>query len=125
INGETTLSFLAAPWGSDGTDLTLSVSGNATIEPSEFTMTAQKWTKFTTTITGEGTVSITFTPSKRLFLDQVAAVPAGDVNAIVLNTVTNKPADNRIYSIDGRYVGNNFNLLGKGIYIINGKKIVK
>lgn len=125
INGETTLSFLAAPWGSDGTDLTLSVSGNATIEPSEFTMTAEKWTKFTTTITGEGTVSITFTPSKRLFLDQVAAVPAGDVNAIVLNTVTNKPADNRIYSIDGRFVGNNFNILGKGIYIINGKKIVK
>ncbi len=30
-----------------------------------------------------------------------------------------------IYSIDGRYMGNDANALQKGIYIINGKKVVK
>ena len=68
---------------------------------------------------------ITFTPSKRIFLDEVAAVPAGETNSILLNEYTEKPVDLRIYSIDGRYVGNNLQLLGRGIYIMNGKKVVK
>ena len=33
--------------------------------------------------------------------------------------------DNRIYTLDGRYVGNDFNALGRGLYIVNGKKVVK
>lgn len=36
-----------------------------------------------------------------------------------------KPADNRIYSIDGRYVGTDASKLSKGLYICNGKKFVK
>lgn len=34
-------------------------------------------------------------------------------------------ADDRIFSIDGRFVGKNLNALPKGIYIMNGKKILK
>jgi hypothetical protein len=30
-----------------------------------------------------------------------------------------------IYSIDGRYLGNDQDKLERGIYIINGKKIIK
>ena len=33
--------------------------------------------------------------------------------------------DNHIYTIDGRFVGNDFNALGRGLYIVNGKKVVK
>ena len=33
--------------------------------------------------------------------------------------------DNRIYTLDGRYVGNDYSTLSRGLYIINGKKIVK
>jgi len=36
-----------------------------------------------------------------------------------------RPADHRIYSIDGRYVGTDFSVLNRGIYIINGKKVIK
>lgn len=39
--------------------------------------------------------------------------------------VVTRPADGKIYSIDGRYVGNDFTTLKRGIYIINGKKVVK
>lgn len=33
--------------------------------------------------------------------------------------------NSRIFSIDGRYMGNDINNLNKGIYIINGRKVVK
>ena len=36
-----------------------------------------------------------------------------------------KKADNRIYSIDGRYMGTDASVLKDGIYIRNGKKFVK
>lgn len=34
-------------------------------------------------------------------------------------------ADGRVYSIDGRYVGNSIESLGKGLYIVNGRKVMK
>ena len=38
---------------------------------------------------------------------------------------TNKQATARIYTIDGRYVGTDPNQLPRGLYVVNGKKIVK
>ncbi len=40
-------------------------------------------------------------------------------------TVVSAPANNRIYSIDGTYVGTDASTLSHGIYIQNGKKFVK
>lgn len=126
VNGETTFTFLAAPWDTDSELLDLSVSGNATISPSELTMQAHTWTPFTVTIKGQGSVTVTFKPAKRMFLDEVKAfVPTTtDVKGITADTAV-KPADNRIYSLDGRYVGTDKNALPHGIYIIGGRKIVR
>lgn len=49
----------------------------------------------------------------------------GVVDGINGVTVVNKVADNRIYSIDGRYLGTDASALGKGIYVVGGKKVVK
>lgn len=49
----------------------------------------------------------------------------GVVDGINGVTVANKTVDNRIYSIDGRYLGTDTSALGKGIYVVGGKKIVK
>lgn len=49
----------------------------------------------------------------------------GVVDGINGVTVVEKAADNRIYSIDGRYLGTDASALGKGIYVVGGKKIVK
>lgn len=49
----------------------------------------------------------------------------GVVDGINGVTVAKKTADNRIYSIDGRYLGTDASTLGKGIYVVGGKKIVK
>ena len=64
-------------------------------------------------------------------------VCGGDANNVIDNTfkgvvdgingvtVFKKTVDNRIYSIDGRYLGTDASTLGKGIYVVGGKKIVK
>lgn len=49
----------------------------------------------------------------------------GVVDGINGVTVAKKAADNRIYSIDGRYLGTDASALGKGIYVVGDKKIVK
>lgn len=49
----------------------------------------------------------------------------GVVDGINGVTVVKKATDNRIYSIDGRYLGTDASALGKGIYVVGGKKIVK
>lgn len=49
----------------------------------------------------------------------------GVVDGINGVTVAKKATDNRIYSIDGRYLGTDASVLGKGIYVVGGKKIVK
>ncbi len=45
------------------------------------------------------------------------------IENVVTDTMA-KPADGRIYTIDGRYVGKDKNALGKGLYIMDGKKFV-
>ena len=114
---------MAAPFGTDGTTLNLSVS-NGTISPATVTMEAGKFTNFTATITATGNVKVTFTPAKRFFLDEVLVV---DPNATAIQTVSNHKGmtTTRIYTIDGRYVGTNPDQLPRGLYIVNGKKIVK
>lgn len=49
----------------------------------------------------------------------------GDVAAGISTIETSKEGKGRIYTLDGRYVGQDFNALPHGIYIIGGKKIVK
>ena len=86
-------------------------------------MTDGEWKTFTVNMTGSGDAKIVFTPGKRFFLDEVLVV---DPNATAINTInTNKVTTTRIYTLDGRYVGTDPNQLPRGLYVVNGKKIVK
>lgn len=115
VTSDATLTFNAAPWGSDGTTLTLSAaSGTVTFdgqETKELTMTQGQWTSYTVKLSGSGTVKLTFTPTKRLFLDEVLVVDntastilMGDVNGdgkvdvedvvAIVNKILGTPDDN-------------------------------
>lgn len=121
VTGTCTLSFKAAPWGTDGTSLTVSVS-KGSLKNSTFTMTAEQWKEFSTELTAEGTVTLTFTPSKRFFLDEVKVVAM----TTGIQTVDVTPSKvSGVYTLDGRHVGSDFNALPRGLYIVNGKKVVK
>lgn len=51
------------------------------------------------------------------------SVTTGIENIVTENA--DRPADNRIYSIDGRYVGTDVDKLDRGMYIKNGVKFIK
>ena len=126
VSGTATLTFLAGAWdaNADGTTLNLSVS-NGTISPATVTMEKGAFTEYTATITATGDVKVTFAAEKgRFFLDEVLVV---DSNATAIQTVgTHKDTTTtRLYTLDGRYVGTNPAVLPRGMYIVNGKKIVK
>ncbi len=50
----------------------------------------------------------------------------GGTSGIEATAVSAKEqTDNRLYTLDGRYVGNDMNRLGNGVYVVNGKKVVR
>ena len=49
----------------------------------------------------------------------------GSVTGIGIITMPSAHANQRIYTLDGRYAGTDFNALSRGLYIVNGKKVMK
>ncbi len=125
--GATTLTFKAAAWNAagDGTSLTLSATDNLKIGTPVFTMKKGEWTECSTTISGSGEVRITFTTTRRMFLDEIS-IPKPVVSAIqgVKLTPASMP-DNRIYNLNGQYLGAELDALPRGVYIRNGRKIMR
>ena len=123
IDGSARLSFKAAPWGNDGTSLTLKIDGEATVSPSVLTMRNASWTEFTASLDGTGTVRLTFAGTGRLFLDEVKVTgTASDGIHDISNTLSaaNKAAP--IYhDLTGRRV-NAASLRPNTMYIHDGKK---
>jgi len=123
LNGEATLTFKAGAWNAnaDGTSLQLDVEG-ATATPNEFEIAKGGWTECTATLKGTGDVKVTFIPVKRFFLDGVSVAVT---TTTAIQNVDRTQLSDRIYTIDGRYVGTDKSTLIRGIYIVNGKKFVK
>ncbi|MBQ7532553.1 MAG: hypothetical protein IJT45_02505, partial [Bacteroidales bacterium] len=133
--GKVTISFKAAAWNAnkDKTDLTVLLVNNdddTDVELGKETMLKGQWTEYSYEAEGDGTYYLYIQPAiayTRYFLDDVKVVyteqpqPTG----IKQVNVEKQVKDNRIYTIDGRYVGTSMNSLQRGIYIVNGKKIVK
>lgn len=66
-----------------------------------------------------------FKPVRRFFLDDVL-IQAPTTTAIRSIEVQNQDkATTRVYAIDGRYLGTSLQGLQHGIYIVNGRKVVK
>lgn len=116
------LTIVAAPWSGDDNTLDIYFGGT---NLGTYTFDEGKWSTITIPLETVGTGSLEFIAAKRFFIDDVRVyVPETDGIDKVVTGVTKK-ADNRVYSIDGRYLGHDINSLGHGIYIVNGKKYVK
>ncbi|MBE6313941.1 MAG: hypothetical protein E7079_03185 [Bacteroidales bacterium] len=101
LEGDGTLTFKAAPWNNDGTELNLSIS-SGTLSETKVTMTKGEWTEFTVKITGAtADATLTFTPAKRFFLDEVK-VTQGEGEIPTWAPVFNDVANGGIYY--GNYV---------------------
>ena len=125
LPSEAVLTFKAAAWGSDGKTLKLSAEGATVVfSPAQVTMESSEWTTFTVKTTGKGSARIVFTPSKRFFLDEVTITDPNATTA-VRTIATPRTTSGRIYTLDGRYVGTNPNQLPHGLYVIDGKKVIR
>ena len=127
VDGDVTLYFRAGAWDSrtDGTTLNLSVSAG-TISRASVTMKKAEFTEYELTVSAHGNVKITFSSAHgRFFLDEVLVKDPNAASGI--HTVTMQPlyGVHRIYTMDGRYAGNDLQKLKRGLYIVNGKKVVR
>ena len=125
VTGTAKLSFKAGAWDAknDGTTLNLSVTG-ATISPATVTIEKGSFTDCEATITGTGAVKVTFDAEKgRFFLDEVLVKDPATTGIDELKVRTAKAG--RIYTLDGRFVGTDSSRLARGLYIVNGKKVLK
>ena len=127
VDGTATITFKAGAWDSktDGVTLDIHATDGFTLSPLTMSIPRGNWTECTATITGKGTARIMFIHNKRFFLDEVLikSTDTTDIHAVELLQKDNKKS--KIYSIHGQYLGTDFTTLPKGIYIVNGKKMVK
>ncbi len=134
LNGEGTLTVKVAPWGNNmenGLDIYYAPANIS--DASELVnifndnLTPNEWNEITLTVNGDGLNYIIFDPQKRLFIDDVLVCrPEDSGQTGITNAVPRvRAAGGRIYTIDGRFAGLDLNALPHGIYIIDGKKVVK
>ena len=125
-----TLTFKAACWKAtgDGTGLQVTLSGAGSIANvgTDTLLTMQKgaWTTYTLKLVGNGTTRVCFTPDRRFFLDEVV-VTKPVTNGISYVRSEKRADDKRIFTLSGQYVGTQLSRLPKGIYIVNGRKVVR
>jgi len=124
LNGTATLTFKAGAWDAtgDGTVLNLSVEGG-TIDKSSVEMVKGAFTDYSATVTGNGTIQINFATNKgRFFLDEVLLKSS---TTGIMNVHETTTAKTGVYTLDGRYLGTDFSALKPGLYIVNGKKVIR
>lgn len=128
ISEPVVISFLAAPYtGSSDNKLILAANYgcDAVLDVTEFALVPGQWTEVKVNVTGSGDAAIRFkTNDKGVFIDNVCVIPVS-LAGISSATADQSPKNGEIYSIDGRYMGKSVSDLRPGIYVMNGKKLVK
>lgn len=128
ISEPVVISFLAAPYtGSSDNKLILAANYgcDAVLDVTEFSLVPGQWTEVKANVTGSGDAAIRFkTNDKGVFIDNVCVIPVS-LAGISSATADQSPKNGEIYSIDGRYMGKSVSALRPGIYVMNGKKLVK
>jgi hypothetical protein len=117
--GKATLTFLAAPWSSDGNALTVMCEDLSLSESLQ--LTAGQWTECEVALEGQGTVSVVFWPAKRLFLDEVKILVADNAATGIDELYERQARTSVVYDLSGRPVRG---AMGKGLFIVNGRKYV-
>lgn len=122
LNGKGKVTVSVAPWASNTQTLTLSTAAGTI---GTYDLVNNKWNTITADLTGNGYTNLTLTTNGRLWINEVSATAMLEtgIDSVVSNNA--RPADNRIYTLGGQYVGTQLSSLPKGIYVMGGKKIVK
>lgn len=129
VEDGSTISFKAAAWNNEEGSLTvLSLNPKVQLSETRFKLPNRSWQTFTLTVKGSGLLRLSMrNGQRRFFLDELLV--KRPVTTSITDIPTARPApratSGRIYSLDGVYLGTNINALNKGVYIVDGKKVVR
>ena len=129
VEDGSTISFKAAAWGNEDGRLTVaSLKPKVQLSKTMFVLPNRTWQTFMLTVKGSGLLRLSMrNAQRRFFLDELLVKrPA---TSSITDIPTAQPAHHatsgRIYSLDGVYLGTDINVLGKGVYVVDGQKVVK
>ena len=121
MDGDGILTFKAASFGKDGKTLDVRINDDLI---DVVTLSNTEWTDFSFEVSGKGETILSFIPDKRFFLDEVKVVKNTQTGIVELS-MDRRWNDTSIYGLDGKNVGSDWHSLPKGIYIHQGRKVVK
>lgn len=122
------LTCLVGPWAGEQSTMTVSFISSETGEETEidtFSIIETEWQSCEMKLPVDGKGRLKFASSMRQFLDEVRVAKPSTSSVGNIIADESRDADCRVFSIDGRYLGDDINALGRGLYIVGGKKVCK
>lgn len=121
--GTTTITLVMAPWGTIDNETVSIYLGDTYLGTGKLTKGA--WNQCTITTTATGSYNLRIVASNRLWLDDVLIEEKGTSGISGVKYTPERRADNRIFNLQGQYMGRDASILPSGIYVSNGRKFVK
>ncbi len=121
LEGTATLSFKAGIWNTTRDGMTIDVYAGGTFID-QCVAKRGEWTTFNYEIRGNGKMSLVFVGDKRFFLDEVKVT---NESTSITSTIFSDESIFEAYSLMGIRMGTKLEALPAGVYVVNGKKIVK
>ena len=127
FNGSSTLAIRVAPFAAEGT-MTMKLSTDnpdISLSATSVTLTPQEWTEFKTEVSGTGEARITLSADCRLYIDDMMVVDNTQTGIEEIDggyIQQENAGKNAAYDLSGRRI---HDMNAKGIYIVNGKKVVR
>ena len=129
VEDGSTISFKAAAWSNeDGRLLVASLNPKVQLSKNMFVLPNRIWQTFALTVKGSGLLRLSMrNAQRRFFLDEllVKRPATSSITDIPTAQPAHRTTSGRIYSLDGVYLGTNIDALGKGVYVVDGQKVVK
>ena len=129
VEDGSTISFKAAAWSNEDGRLTVaSLNPKVQLSKTMFVLPNRTWQTFALTVKGSGLLRLSMrNAQRRFFLDEllVKRPATSSITDIPTAQPAHRTTSGRIYSLDGVYLGTDIKVLGKGVYVVDGKKVVK
>lgn len=120
---DATIAVVMAPWAESSDQVSIYLNDQLL---RTVTLPAAQWTTVSIDAKATGACRIRLVPTGRLWVNSLTVTEHVSTSGIEwVTTDSAAKRISRIYSLDGTYVGHDFSSLRPGVYIVNGKKIVK
>ena len=128
LSGDATMTFLAGATNNSDVTLKLSIQNGGELDINEIKLEKNQFKKYTVHIKkGTAKTKIKFENTKSFcsfLLDEVKIVKENTPTAISTVKKNTTVSDNKVYNLNGQFVGTSTQGLKQGVYIINNKKVV-